>query len=282
MIVYSTCRDCDGLLLVNGPFTEQPSCTHLHGCGKQHLHVEGEGRCAECSLHIATQGHRSCCERGTPQPCHPRPTKVERLAQEYLAAVEAQRDIAALGMKYDIDELDDQPPRMLDAALRYAAWGWPVFPLKTTAMAQQAHDPYKASKTPATKNGFKDATTDLDQIRKWWERSPDSGIGLATGHAFDVLDIDVYAEGGFASYLKIIEQNHFVHGQVATASSGVHFYIRPSGQGNRTRMRPGVDFRGLGGYVIAPPTRLLGERRWTYGWVFRPSPAITGGEHVGR
>ena len=38
-------------------------------------------------------------------------------------------------------------------------------------------------KHPMTKNGVKDATTDLDQIRKWWQRWPNANIGVATGSA---------------------------------------------------------------------------------------------------
>lgn len=234
MIVYSTCRDCGGLLQVTSPSdTVHPMCT-------------------------------------------PKPTKVERLAQDWLTAALAGDDGVADGIEQLIKELDDRPPKLLQAALLYASWGWPVFPLKTNTMAQRAHDPYKAAKTPATKNGFKDATTDTDRITAWWTRSSDSGIGLATGHAFDVIDIDTYADGGLDSYRELLTLDKEIHGQVVTASGGVHFYVKPTGQGNRTRMRPGVDFRGVGGYVIAPPTRLLGDRRRSYAWVSHPSPVLTG------
>jgi hypothetical protein len=66
----------------------------------------------------------------------------------------------------------------LDHALDCAARGWPVFPIKP------------GSKEPATRRGFHDATTDTDQITTWWTKTPAAGIGIATGVAFDVLDID--------------------------------------------------------------------------------------------
>ena len=58
---------------------------------------------------------------------------------------------------------------MLNAALEYAARGWPVFPL------------VPRGKTPLTAHGFKDATTDEAQIRIWWTETPDANIGTPTG-----------------------------------------------------------------------------------------------------
>jgi hypothetical protein len=209
--------------------------------------------------------------------CTPRPTRVEQLAEQWLDAVLAGDAALEAELHTRIEDIDNRAPRLLDAALLYASWGWPVFPLKTTAAARRAYDPYKAAKTPATKNGFKDATTDAGMIRDWWTRNTDSGIGLATGHAFDVIDIDTHAsDGGTDSYTAIMAMDKKIHGRVTTASGGVHLYVQPTGEGCRTRMRPGVDFRGVGGYVIAPPTRLLGERRYGYAWAFRPSPVLTG------
>jgi hypothetical protein len=61
-----------------------------------------------------------------------------------------------------------------DAALAYAALGWPVFPLRPGD---------KIPLIPKTEggNGVHDATTDPDQLREWWDRQPDANIGLAAG-----------------------------------------------------------------------------------------------------
>jgi hypothetical protein len=194
--------------------------------------------------------------------CTPKPTKVERLALEWRALAEANETDtpAMLDLEAQMEELDTRPPRLLDAALRYAQWGWPVFPLKP------------CTKQPATRNGFKDATTDPDRIRAWWERHPDSNIGLPTGLAFDVIDIDV--PEGPASYSQNGDLVPDTHGQVATSSGGLHLYIEPTGDGNRAGIMPGVDYRGVGGYVVAPPST-LGERGRTWSWIHSPSPAIT-------
>lgn len=224
MIIYSTCRDCGGLLHVTDNDTVHPLCT-------------------------------------------PKPTKAERLAQAWLAATLADDEFTADGLEYDIDQLDIRPPRLLAAALRYAEWGWPVFPLKP------------GGKQPATRNGFKDATADADRIRVWWDATPDANIGLPTGIAFDVIDVDVPA--GVMPYSQLVGDRLVpdAHGQVATASGGLHLYIPATGDGNRAAILPGIDYRGAGGYVVAPPST-LGERGRSWSWGSVPSPSITTAHEV--
>src|SRR5580704_15552269 len=70
---------------------------------------------------------------------------------------------------------------ILDSALHFAKYGWPVFPCAP------------ADARPFTEHGFKDATTDEDQIRAWWKRYPSAMIGVPTGSASGmwVLDVDM-------------------------------------------------------------------------------------------
>jgi hypothetical protein len=105
-------------------------------------------------------------------------------------------------------------------------------------------------------HGVKDATTNRARILAWWARYPQANIGLATGHAFDVLDVDgpvgahairtLAAEYGLQSFGPLVR----------TGGGGWHYYLAPTGLGN---MRPAglehVDWRGRGGYVVAPPSR---------------------------
>ncbi len=71
----------------------------------------------------------------------------------------------------------------VDAALRYAARGWAVFPC--------------CGKIPLTAHGFHDASTDTATIEAWWRENPDALISVATGRASRVvvLDIDVKHAG---------------------------------------------------------------------------------------
>ncbi|PKQ59757.1 hypothetical protein B5566_02635 [Mycobacterium sp. MHSD3] len=175
-----------------------------------------------------------------------------------------------------IEQLDAQPPRLAEAAVIYAQWGWPVFPLRPVGAPCRKDRRDKCArlcqcpKTPATPNGFKDATTDVDRVRRYWDANPAAGIGLATGHAFDVIDVDL--PEGPASWAAM-QGKPDIHGQVSTASGGLHAYILPTGKGNGARICPGVDYRGLGGYVVAPPT-WLGARAHQWTWVTKPGPQI--------
>ena len=72
----------------------------------------------------------------------------------------------------------------LRQALAYARRGWPVFPCRP------------GQKVPATRHGFRDATTDPEQITGWFGRDPDRNVAIATGAPGpDVLDVDVHGAG---------------------------------------------------------------------------------------
>lgn len=143
-------------------------------------------------------------------------------------------------------------PGALAAAARwYAGQGIQVFPLIV------------GGKTPATRHGLHDGTTDLDQVEAWWARTPQANIGLPTGHLFDVVDVDM-PDGYFS--LGVMRERGLlpaIHGRSITASGGTHLFIRPTGDGNGARIQPGVDYRGLGGYVVGAPSRSA-EGAWIW------------------
>jgi len=105
-------------------------------------------------------------------------------------------------------------------------------------------------------HGVKDATTNRTRVLAWWTRYPQANIGLATGHRFDVLDVDG-PQG--AHTIRALAATHGLQSSgplVRTGGGGWHFYLAPTGLGNN---RPAglehVDWRGWGGYVVAPPSR---------------------------
>lgn len=193
----------------------------------------------------------------------------EPLVDAYLAAVDRE-DPAAAQLAAAIDADEQRPRPLLPAALAYASWGWPVFPLQPGLKV-----PYDRSR------GFQDATTDPDVVRKWWTRAPDSNIGVATGHRFDVLDVDwltkdtLQASGAQTSWPDLRDSGRLpdVHGLATTPRGGVHVLLEPTGGGNKAGFLPGLDYRGRGGYIVAAPSRAANGR--TYSWWHRPSPAIT-------
>lgn len=162
---------------------------------------------------------------------------------------------------------------LLDAAVEYAAAGIPVVPLHTPTSPDRCscNRPCPSiGKHPRLMHGLRDASTDLEQVRTWWRIWPQANIGLVTGVVMDVCDVD--SEAGLQALLKLLGEQSLTGPAVATGSGGWHSWVRPTGLGNRTGMLPGVDWRGAGGYVVAPPSLHATGRR--YRWA-RPFSAPT-------
>lgn len=158
------------------------------------------------------------------------------------------------------------PGAMLTDALAYAAHGWPVFPLHTpTGAGCSCEKPGcdRVGKHPRTWNGLKDATTNEGQIRAWWAKWPDANIGIATGGALLVLDVDAY-KGGEASLAALLAETGEQlpeSPRVLTGGGGWHLYLAqpeglatPLGNSKGTKLGKAIDTRGDGGYVVAPPS----------------------------
>ncbi|QAY63230.1 DNA replication protein [Xylanimonas allomyrinae] len=152
-------------------------------------------------------------------------------------------------------------PSLPAAAASLARAGVPVFPCAPTG------------KQPLTQRGFLDATTDVDQVAAWWRRRPDANIGVPTGErsGFDVVDVDLHpGSSGFPAFERA-RRGGLVAGWsvvVRTPSGGIHAYF-PHSAGVEQRSwqspRTHIDFRGDGGYVVAPPSWCLtpvGPRRY--------------------
>jgi hypothetical protein len=137
-------------------------------------------------------------------------------------------------------------------ALGYARRGWPVFPCAP------------GEKTPATRHGYRDATTDEHQITAWFGRGPGWNLAIATGTPGpDVLDVDDHgpAGSGFAALARLDDAG-FLDGAAAyvrTPSGGLHAYFAGSAQRNGHLPGCHLDFRSAGGYVLAPPSAVGGE-----------------------
>ena len=184
----------------------------------------------------------------------------------YLDAAQADNQAEAAHLLAVLDTQDAGDDRRLRApgalgaaALWYAeVLGWPVFPL------------IPGEKRPATRHGLKDATTSGQQVRAWWQASPHSNIGLPTGHAFDVIDIDTptaitaAAQAGYD--LPDWDTSGALLATVRTPR-GWHPHVPADGTGNAVAVVPGVDYRGKGGYVVAPPSIVDGKR---YAWDAAP------------
>ena len=135
----------------------------------------------------------------------------------------------------------------LEAALDYARLGWRVVPILA------------GSKRPALTRWTEHASTDEATIKGWWDGHDDYGVGIATGPSsgFWALDVD-----DFDSLLDL-EQRYEVLPDTRTSitgSGGYHFLFRWPDDGRDIRndagrrLGPGLDIRGDGGQIVAPPT----------------------------
>jgi hypothetical protein len=163
------------------------------------------------------------------------------------------------------------------AAQAYTALGYPVIPMHAarpggggcTCPAGPACS--QAGKHPRLAAWPRLASIDPTTVAGWWRRWPDANLALATGRQFDVLDLD-HTEGveALRAALQIAPWEH--PGPVArSGSGGWHLLYAPTGLGNRVGVLAGVDWRGRGGLIVAPPSRHATGRR--YAWV-RPLTGV--------
>lgn len=127
----------------------------------------------------------------------------------------------------------------IDAALRLARRGIPVFPCGS-------------NKRPLTKSGYKDATTDEAQLRRWWTRYPNALVGVPTGSTTQIAVVDVDPDGMdfiLGEYGALLET-----GRRHNTRRGFHYLFRlPDGVVIRSsvgKIAKGVDVRAEGGYII--------------------------------
>jgi hypothetical protein len=137
-----------------------------------------------------------------------------------------------------------------DYAVEYAAYHWPVFPLRG-----------KVPAIPRSRGGrgVLDATTDVEQVAKWWSCDyPNANIGGRIPESMFVLDTDPYHGG-----LDSLDELEAKHGPLpdtlmdlsGRGDGGTHyFYRRPPGKLSATRLGPGIDLKTSTGYVVLPPS----------------------------
>ncbi len=146
-----------------------------------------------------------------------------------------------------------------EAASDYATAGIPVFPCHWPVATGSCSDCScgragcgSPAKHPITARGYLDASSDPDRVARWWRRWPYANIGVPTGAAFDVVDID--GPTGMAGLRSLLSRGECTAGPLVRTGRGWHYLVVATGHGCRVGLLPGVDYRGRGGYVIAPPS----------------------------
>jgi hypothetical protein len=163
---------------------------------------------------------------------------------------------------------------LLTAALAYARHGIPVLPVHTPdqhggCSCDRGARCERPGKHPRLRHGLTEASTDPRLIEMWWEHWPHANVGLRTGVLMDVADID--SAEGWHGLLHLLGGSMPNGPRVRTGSGGWHFWFATTGFGNRVGLTQGLDWRGAGGYVVAPPSRHV---QGDYRWVRRPGDVL--------
>jgi hypothetical protein len=150
---------------------------------------------------------------------------------------------------------------LLRHALALAARDWRVLPCSI------------GGKRPALPENWQHlATTNCGRIHRWWSHAP-FNIGIACGPSgLVVIDLDIpkndgdMATTGMKSLTELCQR----HGQpypddtftVTTPSKGTHLYFQAPDSLLRNsvgHLGPLIDIRAVGGYVVAPGSRVGGR-----------------------
>lgn len=152
---------------------------------------------------------------------------------------------------------------VLDSALAYARRGWSVIPL------------WPREKRPLIPWApYQHHRADEAEIRQWFRRWPRANLGIVTGAVSSLLVVDVDPGHGGDDSLEALEQ---AHGplpdtiKATTGGGGLHVYFaHPGGLvHNKVGLVAGIDLRGDGGFVVAPPSVHPSGR--SYAWL---APAL--------
>jgi hypothetical protein len=135
---------------------------------------------------------------------------------------------------------------LVEHALALARRGLWVFPLKPR------------TKLPLTADGHKSATADPNLITEWWRSEPEANIGVATGERSHIFVLDVDGADAEAELKKLENQYGALPPTIEVITArGRHLYFEWSEHPIRCsvgKVGPGLDIRGDGGYVLAPPS----------------------------
>lgn len=145
--------------------------------------------------------------------------------------------------------------KLKEAALIYVAEGFSVIPLHWLSAKKCScgkSDCASPAKHPLTQHGLKDASSDPAIVKDWWKKFPKANIGVCTGQAssgLTVIDFDL-AKGCDPDSLIMPATLKVETG------GGFHAWFKSSVEirNSAGKLGQGIDIRGWGGYVVAPPS----------------------------
>jgi hypothetical protein len=171
----------------------------------------------------------------------------------------------------------DHTDRVKEFARYYAGRGWHVLPLagidddKCSCGDSDCSSP---GKHPLTGNGFKGASTHTEDVNRWWERNTTANLGIRTGTCSGLVVIDIDDDkDGENCWEDLCEGHDPVETVEVLTGRGRHLYFKHPGDRivrSTIGLRSGVDIRADDAYVVAPPSRHVSGRDYTFEDTSRP------------
>ena len=155
-------------------------------------------------------------------------------------------------------------PAIATVAADYLAKGWSVLPVRARDKRPLIQwEPLQKTRPSA------------NDLIEWFRQWPDANIGIVTGEISNLIVIDVDPKHGGDDSIERLQQRFdplppTVESE--TGGGGRHLYFAHPGFSlrNRAGLAQGIDLRGDGGYVVAPPSVHPTGRR--YAWARGRSP----------
>jgi putative DNA primase/helicase len=163
------------------------------------------------------------------------------------------------------------PKNTREYATAYIERGFALLPLHTAVDRQgvficscgrvDCHSPAKHPIAKLVPNGLKGASSDPVSVKQWFAGFSQNNIGIATGAVSGLVVVDIDARhGGEQSLKKLEEKNGILPNTLRwlTGGGGEHILFKHPGKEIRNsagRLGDGIDVRGDGGYIVAPPAR---------------------------
>lgn len=175
-----------------------------------------------------------------------------------------------------------------DAALEYTRRGWPVIAVHGVTDAEAGictcgkrpcgRDNAMAGKHPVYGGWQRSPVMSVaDAYATWEQDGPDWNIGILTGEPSGIFVLDIDPKSGGRESLRELESRHgeLMTYMVETGSGGLHYYFTMPDfpvRNNAHRLGAGIDVRGTGGMVIAPPS-ISGMGSYDLACDYDPVPA---------
>jgi len=170
----------------------------------------------------------------------------------------------------------------------YLHHGWYVVPIHGVMVARGGElkctcgkpDCSSAGKHPTTPNGLKNATVNREWIDAWWKKWPWANVGIVTGALSGLVVVDIDPRHGGDDTLDNLFVKHGSFGETVeamTGGGGRHFYFKHPGfelKNSVGKLGAGIDVRGDGGYVLAPPSEHISGGK--YEWEASSEPSMVG------